>query len=519
MLVLSLNKETKIISGNSRTELHPVWQWLDPERRDKGESESLRSKKMLLEVIADINQYLPDDWRMNSGSSNWRFKEVTDNQFRIELCIYRNDLKSTIRAALIGNSFHVNDNEVLHIVDTVLRPDMFSGPAVETINKEEGYAVLPNQIDGGHKAKNPELLVPNMYYFSPCPDDSPSPLFARQYERIERKGDLINTRQFHRIHPITKVGVDPDHFRWLNWQWNTDKNNVGIRFVMYPREKFRGKTYWGMPRLTDASDRVYDPRIYKRKLLEEFEKGAVKPIPPEPTIFPYETEFKFDVRAGDIRAEKDYQGLIKTVCAKISTTLCECVLESEGTKEQIDTYMDDVQFSLLKAGACFRLRKRDDHVRITLKKRFPETSEEGLYRRIEEEVIIGEEDIKKLEAGCPIHALPYRLIAYVAPGCGPLYKATQVVNKRTTITIYNANRQRAELCFDELHFNPQDCEETTGPFYEVELESKGMPRETLKIIANTIRDIPGLTASNETKYERAMNAIGKLMPTNTTEIE
>ena len=503
MIVLSKTKHKRDHNPPKPWEVHPIAQWLDPERLAKGEPKGKRTKRLLLEIVADINNYLPDDWRMTSGSSNWRFKKQKDNEFRVEICIYKGEQTLLLRAALIGNSFREDESgkEVLHIVDTVFRPGMFSGPAAEAINSEEGYTVLGQNIDQGDIDRNPELVIANMYYFSPCPDDSPSPLFARQYEKIKREGsDVLITKQYHRIHPITKTGIDPDHFRWV--EWTTTGN---IRFVPEPRDGFRGKTYWGLPTLKKGNRLKKEE--YSTFLEKQYNEEGITSAGSAPSVIkydPHENEFKFLFSKSDGGEQFD------SVCNRILTQIKSLegfTFENEGRKEQTDTYMDDDSLSLLNVGACFRIRHHTDHNRVTIKKRFIREGRCIIYKRIEEEVVIRNEDISLLESGQPINALPYRLIAYVAPCCGKLISKAIVQNKRTIITIRNKHRQRAELCFDEMYFSTPKQESKIGPFYEVELESKGMPDDDLDCVVKQISDMTGLELVAESKYERAVDKL------------
>ena len=182
MLVLSLTKKPEEKIEGQPLDWHPIMKWLDNSRLGDNESSGIRTKKMLLEIIADINQYLPDDWRMNSGSTKKGFDQRLDNDFRIELCIEKENpsnlcKKTLIRSSLIGHSFRIGDAEILHICDTVLAQWMTNRDAIERMKREHGTK-FESPISGNDIEKNPELIIANMYYFYPCPDDSPSPLRA-----------------------------------------------------------------------------------------------------------------------------------------------------------------------------------------------------------------------------------------------------------------------------------------------------------------------------------------------------
>lgn len=235
------------------------------------------------------------------------------------------------------------------------------------------------------------------------------------------------------------------------------------------------------------------------------QNNGITPQEPVPPQSPYEIEFKFVL--DNAQAPETFSVVKQKVAECIAEAYPQFQIEWDSEKLQTDTYLDDAHTSLLHANACFRLRKRSDHIRITLKKRFPHPVEDGLYRRIEEEAVVRAFQVEALKRGQPVQLLPYRLIAYVAPGCGPLREVVTVENKRTIATLRDNGRRRAELCFDELYFYRPGEQEKAGPFYEIELESKGMPDEALRSIATTIAGIPELTASQETKYERAVQLL------------
>lgn len=126
-----------------------------------------RELKWLLEIVAEINLYLPDDWRMTRSNNNFRIQVVG---------------KDT--PALVGHSYRAYGDEILHIIDSVFEkgfPDQYDHSAATGKSR--------SRFNAGTKCRHPECIVPNLYFFRPCPDDSPTPLFARQYEKVFRGKD------------------------------------------------------------------------------------------------------------------------------------------------------------------------------------------------------------------------------------------------------------------------------------------------------------------------------------------
>lgn len=503
MLVLSLKHD---VGPDGIERPHPMNQWLD--RAGNAATEDL-----FLQILVDINRYMPEEWRMTLGASDWRLSRKIDDEFRIEICIDRPSPELKLRAALVGHSFRVNDKEILHIVDTVVHPTMFSPGALRAI-EEEDFIRFDGPVTQSDIKKNPELVVANMYYFMPCPEGSPSPLFARQYERLKYVGDKLATKQYHRIHPLMHWGLDREHFRWVLW------NLAGeVRFVPRSRPEFRGKTYWGLGELKEIKERATSAAMYKqhyRRLCEE------QQIPAEDVYYgdsPYVTEFKYQVM---ISTDDDFTSLQDTVlqqlcCRKTSKCVVETstplVLDNDDytlkvhmkeTESHKDLYLDDESYSLLAAGVTFRLRERIDVFSATLKKRHPGSIGSHCYKRIKEEQVIRESQAALLKEGKPIHDLPFRLIAFTVPECGPLRETVTVETTRKRYTISDTHQKTAELRFDRYFLGLFGNTASEGPFYEIELQSMGMSDEQMQEIAAIIETFPDIALQNKTKYGHAV---------------
>lgn len=442
---------------------------------------------LLVKIVAECNLYLPDDWRIMGAPADWQVERGVANRFRIDVRL--NESKGA--AALVGNSYRLNKTDFLHVLYTVLNVDQFTSQILHDYQEEHG--IILEKIDAKTRAELQEIVVPNLYYFAPCPDESPSPLFARQYERVKYFNNTKVGAQYHRIHALTKQGVDPDHFRWVFW--NTDGE---VRPVAFPVPGFHGKNYWGVPTFRQANigdeynfHKIYDGLLYRFSV-------QVAPIGQRP-YSTYETEFKWGI---NLHSEAAFGQMQQEVCAVIRN-LGYSLSEPE-TRAQEDAYLDDNTYTLFRAGVSFRIRKLQDNVRVTLKKRFPE-EQPGLYKRIEEEMVISQEQEIALRAGNGIAALPYRLLSYVAPGCGAVSPVVEIKNTRTRHIISDRTNRHGELCFDKVHF----CKgsQKIGPFFEIELEGKGIPQDALETIANAISKINGIHISVKTKYENAIAAM------------
>ena len=426
--------------------------------------------KWLVEVVAEINLYLPDDWRMTRTTNNFRVNVVSEDK----------------AIALAGYSYLIKGGNILNIIDSI-HPK-------EHIDIIDARRSKENKFDASFKKKYPP--TPNLYFFIPRPENSVTPLFARQYERLKRKKDGTWVGdQYHRIHPLTKEGLDLTHYHWVRWTINGD-----VEFVENVPQGYHGKDFWEIPLLGKkrANHKSYIDTY--NKILKEL--GITLPKGTEKAFTPYEVEYKFLIPGSEDDARAAFE--------RVETSICESgflIKNFAGkAKEQIDTYFDDEKFSLHEAGAAFRVRHKNKTIWVTLKKRLPlrkRYSEEGLYQRIKEEATITRVQEEELLRGKPINVFPYRLLPYVAPYCKNVKPVVKVINNRKTLNLKDKEHREAELCLDEVMYNMNGKKH--GPYYEIEIESKGSPRNEIKKLASYLEKNLGLVPSYQSKYERGIS--------------
>lgn len=456
----------------------------------------------LLEIISEINLYLPDDWRMTRSKDQFAIQIIAED---------KNIILAGYSHSVIG------EDKVLAIINTVYManyPDLRDLKAAgvkfvqvaqknkygQHIKDEKGHVKInvPSQI----KIENPEATRPNLYFFSPAPENMSSPLFARQYEKVKmiEKGKGVGD-EYHRIHPLTKVGLDVEHFRWIKRNINTGH----VEFVDKVNDNYHGKDYWILKRCTKEKGKAY-----LKEYVDLLAKYGVTPhAMPTSIQTNYEVEYKFEIDGNDFSACFD---LIREFAVSEGF-----LLKHEGRPQgHVDIYFDDDRKTLYKGRASFRMRnKLKDNTRVTIKKQFPrecEGMEPGLYIRIEEEVVITEAQKIELLNGKPINVWPYRLIQYIAPSCAKIKPVLQVENKRKILILEDSMHRKAELSFDSMTYFPPftelannvDNRDEFDTYYEVEIESKGMPREELERIICHIKNNIGLKISRRSKYENGM---------------
>jgi inorganic triphosphatase YgiF len=245
--------------------------------------------------------------------------------------------------------------------------------------------------------------------------------------------------------------------------------------------------------------------------------GVTLPKPPEMPASPYEHEYKFLIEGNEQHARETFN-LIQLEAESGGAFLKETGFkvreESEKrSRQQVDLYFDDKQLTLYSSGVSFRLRERRDVMRVTLKKRLPVSEQsarhEGLYERIEEEAVITEPQKHALLEGKQINVFPYRLIAYVAPQCRSIWPKLKVVNRRQVLILEDSDHRKVEMCLDEVTYEPplKGGDVLLPPYFEIELESKGAPRDSVERLARHLETDLGLKPSLETKYQRGITLL------------
>lgn len=445
------------------------------EQFDKGCRRAGIDPAWFVKVVAEINLYMPDDWRMTRTKNNFRIQVVSPEH----------------NVSLVGSGFRTGGNSILSIIDSIQMKNFF-----DVIDGQ--FEKVTHSTRAG---KRPPAAPPNVYYFQPAPDNSFSPLYARQYEKILKpeSGREAND-QYHRIHPLSKEGLDLAHHRWVRWHDTGD-----VEFVEGVDPRYHGKDYWIIGSLK-AQPRRASLRSYRRHYAGIMDHFKVNPPSlPESLHIPYETEYKLLIPG----SPEDGEALFELLQDKGTYDEIGFSIVRVGPVEtQKDTYFDDDQFSLHALGASLRVRRKTkDNVLLNLKKRGPRIdrySKEGSYDRIEEEAVITSSQEKALRAGKAINAFPFRLLAYIAPRLGKLSPRLVLSNSRSVISLENRNDQQVRLCLDSV------CYKTDRPsavFREVEIEGKGTSGKQLSDLARFLERQLGLIPSRQSKYERGVSLL------------
>jgi len=427
----------------------------------------------LLEIIAEINRYLPADWRMTRSRNNFRIQ-----------------FKADVEGSLVGHSYRLENGDIMHIVDTVFSKGFTDRPIM--LHTTRGKKLKP--MNNAHKKENSQEIVPNLYFFRPVPENFTSPLFARQYEKIRKseKHGLAGD-QYHRIHPLTRSGLDLARFLWVRWTTNGDLE------IKPAAEEYHGKNYWDIPALKREKNRS-PQETYLQNYISEMKKYEIVNFEPDLRKTGTAVEYKFAVpEAAHHEAELIFQK-IESYLLDVDFT----VISKQSTAEKLqDQYLDDAASSLRKAGLALRIREKKQARYLTLKKRLlPDSNipKNPSYQRLEEEAFLSPAHNEALLRGAPVALPPVRLLDFILPERGRLETVLSVESSRRMYLMRNSEFQELELSLDRFFYLFDG--KKFGPYHEIELESKGVPEADMQVLADWFAEHSGLITSAQTKYGR-----------------
>ncbi len=228
----------------------------------------------------------------------------------------------------------------------------------------------------------------------------------------------------------------------------------------------------------------------------QFHDAVKKPV--------YEKEYKFLIPGG----ADDAFLTLASIKSQINRFVSAFTVHEKDIEESRNTYFDDGNRTLHSAGASLAIRREKGLKRIAVRKRFF-TQElyrhEDAYRRIEEETPLSDAEEEALSTGKPVNALPYRILPYIAPDCGPLIPWFDVANKKKVLHLKNRHNHSIDICLNELtYFGGAG---TYGPYYELEIENKGAPADVMESLAVRLEENMGLLPSRQSRYERGVSLL------------
>ncbi len=220
---------------------------------------------------------------------------------------------------------------------------------------------------------------------------------------------------------------------------------------------------------------------------------------------PVEIEAKFSVADAGIL----------TKLTKQSTALPGYRFGPVGRKEVVDTYLDTPDHRLLRTGYQLRARIVDGEWRATFKTR-DVGSDVGIYRRLEIEEALGEQEIP-----AKVSDLPAAIVDAMAGIVGkqqPLVMLCALEQTRQVRTVMSTTRghKRAEaaslatLSLDEIRIRQYAGGAILARAYEIEVElTPGIDVAELQVLADRFMGAYELTPSKESKLERALTILSR----------
>jgi len=176
------------------------------------------------------------------------------------------------------------------------------------------------------------------------------------------------------------------------------------------------------------------------------------------------------------------------------TQLGSFFLQSIGTKQVVDTYLDTSGKQILQSNFACRIRKRGEETILTLKSLTPA---EGIVHRRQELEAVGHNDQPLTWPNSPAQSLLLDMI-----GIEPLETLFTIQQTRYKYHVILNDQPIIELSLDKVWLN-----HTTDPTYyelEAELLSAGTDDDLIHF-TTLLRDNWALMPESQSKFERALH--------------
>lgn len=210
----------------------------------------------------------------------------------------------------------------------------------------------------------------------------------------------------------------------------------------------------------------------------------------------------YDIRK-TIEIEKKYsfdnQELFKEVLKYLKKR--KYILDEGEAKEQIDTYYDTNDFSLMNHHSTLRIRQKDGYNELTIKKPTPNSFYiDGQNERFEYQCKVENRNLSMHEKFIKQHLDCISDVNMLQPN-------VTIRNLRTP-TIITQGNAKFEMVFDCVKYCSGE-KEIEDYQIEIELKSNYIHRINLKVLSDEIeKNVSGLTSLKESKYERGLKLTG-----------
>ncbi|MBF0226739.1 MAG: HAD-IA family hydrolase [Desulfobacterales bacterium] len=311
-------------------------------------------------------------------------------------------------------------------------------------------------------------------------------IFAQKLFSFKEQILKPNPRLFQVM--LDTIGVKPHESVMVGDNYSNDiipAQKLGIH-TFHIQEQGRINRIWDL--LLQYNKMILESRIYQ----------------PINIIDADEVEFKFEFNETN---QKQIVQIYHNFLSYLEGSEFHSCESTPTIKQQLDTYLDDDEFTFYKNKVILRIREAEGQIKVTLKTLSSANnliSADGLYLRVEEETTITEAQKLLLFSGQSIEIHPYQKVKDLFPNCGFLTPKLKVDNNRQVF--YDENK-RIKICLDT--FNYVVNEKNYGPFYEIEIENKEAEIEELNKLGKYLKEKLKLVPSAKNKYERGVDKILK----------
>ena len=422
----------------------------------------------LYRAVAEINRYLPDDWRLMRYQNTFCVRIAGKYNFN-----------------LAGRSFlSGRGDEIVHLIFTVLELHMFDLGDIET---QAWFGVDENEIKKFKKT----VPRPNLYYFSPQfrYTGHDSPVWARQYEKRCPGKEY----EYHRLHPLTRDGLDQGISIWTRWD-----NKAGeIKRVSEPEADFHGEDYW---RLRDLSESNLMGNADERLGIYEKRLQEVAKVSPATEDHARVTEYEYKFITIDTHKKPSSEEIIKEI-EKNNYNRTESI-----QTEIEDAYLDTKTNFLGQNDFTLRLRKvtlsGESHYILQFKKRVP-----GIktgYKRTKLELPLTKDQAKNLMTQGLLPRRFEELLGFILPTRHSLQPAFHVKISRDITLFENVAEvgQRLELRTDNVVFLDSNALDELGTHQEIEIENRSADPKQVGNLISQLEEKLQLLPISQTKNDR-----------------
>ncbi|EFI34758.1 hypothetical protein Dthio_PD2134 [Desulfonatronospira thiodismutans ASO3-1] len=403
----------------------------------------------LSSYLAEINQYLPRDWRIKASKNSFFVRIQKDLPFN-----------------LVGKSYICSNSiDVIHFILTAFKIEF------------DDLKNIPKGVE------IPSVCRPNLYYFQkPFPYSGHlSPLWARQAEKYAPE-DIF---EYHLVKPLTSKGVVPGISMWL--QFHT--LNGTITRVPEPPDYTHHKSYW---MLLSESDLDLSQKKRLKRYKEELQK----------------IEIDYTYQAPDKEGRLEYKYLTEEPFD--SERLQDFDLYNYVGRNSLqiyDTYLDTKEYDLHSKNISIRLRqikfKKKDYFFIDMKRGYIQKKKK--YKRAKESWSISPVRAEKILESNSFSYPVSTVLSFLMEDHSKLKPIIKIYTDRNIFLLQNKrNMSRTEIRSDFVKAAANAEDSFDECLRELEIQGISDTSENTGTLARYLEDSLDLRPSEITKLDWAL---------------